>query len=73
MKTTIKKPKFVGKGTFTPPEPKLLTKESQSGEYVYWEIGSETKTGILLTWADGLAIIETTELPKKRISIEVSN
>jgi hypothetical protein len=72
MNATLKKPKLCGKGSFTPPEPKKLTRESEPGDYVYWEVGSDKRTGILVVWKDERAIIDTTPPPVKRIMVELS-
>lgn len=69
---TIKKPQLVGKGTFTLPEPQPLTKASTPGTYVYWEVGSEKRTGVLQAWQKNKAIIQGIVPARPRVVIEVS-
>lgn len=55
----IKKLKITGSGTFTMPEPKLLTERSVVGDYVKSStIGGDEIIGILKEWDSNVAIID---------------
>ena len=55
----MKKLKLTGFGTFTMPEPKPLTRQSEEGDYVSTKtIGGEEIVGLLKKWDSNVAVID---------------
>ena len=55
----MKKLRITGSGTFTMPEPKQLTRQSEIGDYVKsTTVGGEEIVGLLKEWDSNVAVID---------------
>lgn len=54
----LPKIKMTGHGSFQPPIPIPLTRESQIGQYVMWDSIATSYAGILKEWDSNFAIVE---------------